>query len=508
MTSVPSRRQPLSGSSPLFYCLLALLLTTVASSCELFKPVDSTRPSTANRPGRNDENLDPVQGRRVFDAETGTYIYVNAPTEPMDTVQWTDAAAAAAAGGVTPITEDGSQAYVPPTPGAPAAPGLPPVRQTGTGRNGSRLLTGYGVDFVLPFLSDRNLDQAESIDANSLWALHFYSGAEIALEELKSGSISFDVRVQDSRANADKMSRILRSPEYERSQLIIGPYLKEQVTQIAESVRGQEKVLISPYSAATAVSDSNTNYIQVNPTLETHLRSLLGHAFRSQGADRIVLVAPAGQRSRLAYFQDEYRLLTGDDQAAPLEELIISGEVPDLEQYLQGRRTVFMVPVYEDETFVSNFLRQAHLNTTSERGDNIAIYGLPQWAAFERLNADFIEGTNVHISSSVFVDRLNPEVRDFRRKFFARFATLPRDEAFIGYDVTKYFLDMAARYGTRFQFELENHPEDVMHTSFRFAPVAVVPADATDVEEAVIDRFENKFVNILRYTDFTYQRVN
>ncbi len=504
MTSVPSRRQPSSGSSPLYYCLLALLLATVASSCELFRPVDSTRPSTTNRPGRNDENLDPVQGRRVFDAETGTYIYVNAPTEPMDTVQWTDASP----GGVMPITEDGTQAYVPPPTAAPTAPGLPSVRQTGTGRNGSRLLTGYGVDFILPFLSDRNPDQAESMDANSLWALHFYSGAEMALEELKRGATAFDVRVQDSRASAQKVTSILGSPAYERSQLIIGPYLKEQVTQIAEAVRGQEKVLISPYSAATGISESNTNYIQVNPTLETHLRSLLGHAYRSQGGDRIVLVAPAGQRSRLAYFQDEYKLLTGDDQGQPLEELIISGEVPDLSQYLQGRRTVFMVPVYEDETFVSNFLRQAYQNTVSERGDNVAIYGLPQWADFERLNADFIAGTNVHISSSVFVDRLDPEVREFRKDFFDRYATLPRDEAFIGYDVTKYFLNMVARYGTRFQFELENSPEDMMHTSFRFSPVAVVPADATDLEEAVIDRFENKFVNILRYTDFAYQRVN
>ncbi len=504
MTSVPSRRQPSSGSNPLFYCLLALLLTTVASSCELFKPVDSTRPSTTNRPRKGDDNLDPVQGRRVFDAETGTYIYVNAPTEPMDTLEWTDASATE----TTPISEDDSQDFVPPPIAAPAAPGLPPVRQTGTGRNGSRLLTGYGVDFVLPFLSDRNPADAQNLDANSLWALHFYSGAEMALDELKAGSTSFDVRVQDSRASKEKVSAILASPEYQRSQLIIGPYLKPQVTQLAEAVRGQEKVLISPYSAATGVSESNTNYIQVNPTLETHLRSLLGHAYRTQGADRIVLVAPAGQRSRLAYFQDEYKLLTGDDQVKPLEELIISGEVPDLSQYLQGRRTVFMVPVYEDEAFVSNFLRQAYQNTLEERGDNVAIYGLPQWADFERLNAEFVEGTNVHISSSVFLDPLDPEVREFRRKFYDRYATLPRDEAYIGYDVTRYFLSMAARFGTRFQFELESNPEDVMHTSFRFSPVAVVPADATNLEEAVIDRFENKFVNILRYTDYAYQRVN
>ncbi|MCP9235573.1 ABC transporter substrate-binding protein [Lewinella sp. JB7] len=504
MTSVPSRRLPSSGNNALYYCLLALLLTTVTTSCELFRPVDSTRPTTGTRPGRGGDDLDPVQSRRVFDPETGTYIYVNAPTEPMDTVQWKEVASEE----VTPIVEDGSHAYVAPAPVAPAAPGLPPVRQTGTGRNGSRLLTGYGVDFVLPFLSDRYREDTERLDANSLWALHFYSGAELALEELREPSISFDVRVQDSRANARKVESIIASPEYQRSQLIIGPYLKEQVTQLADAVRGQEKVLISPYSAATGITESNPNYIQVNPTLETHLRSLLGHAFRTQGADRIVLVAQSGQRARLAYFQDEYKLLTGDDQGEPLEELVISGAIPDLSQYLRGRRTVFMVPVYEDEAFVSNFLRQVYQTTLAERGDNVAVYGLPQWAEFQRLNSDFVQGVNVHISSSVFIDLLDPEVREFRRKFYDRYAALPRDEAYIGYDVTSYFLRMAARYGTRFQFELERHPEDMMHTSFRFAPVAVVPATATDLEEAVIDRFENKFVNILRFQDYAYKRVN
>jgi hypothetical protein len=483
---------------------LFLLLLLTASSCELFKPVDSGGTTTTDRRDRDREDLDPVQSRRIFDEATGSYIYVSAPTSPMDTVQWRDVTAETA----EPVGEDDTYAYQPPPEIDPPAPGLTPVRQTGTGRNGSRLLTGYGVDYVLPFLTDRTSTESEEIDPNSLWALHFYSGAEMALEALNAPDVAFDVRVQDSRGTAQRMERVIASPAFERSQLIIGPYLKSQVTQVAEAVRGLEKVLISPYSAATGVSESNTNYIQVNPTLETHLRSLLGHAFRTQGADRIVLVAPAGERGRLAYFQDEYKLLTGDDAVEPLEEMIISGEVPDLSRYLRGRRTVFMLPVYEDEAFVAAFLRQAYQASVDERGDNVAIYGLPQWLNFGRLNGEFLEGTNVHVSSSVHIDPLNEEVRRFRRAFYDRYAALPRDEAYIGYDITKYFLEMAARFGTRFQFELENNPADLMHTRFRFSPVAVVPATATDLEEAVIDRFENKFVNILRYRDYTYQRVN
>ncbi|WP_157975836.1 ABC transporter substrate-binding protein [Lewinella sp. IMCC34191] len=506
MTSVPSHRQLLSGSSAWCYWLLALLLTTVATSCELFRPVDTTGPTTSTRPDRDGEDLDAVQSRRVFDEESGNYVYVSAPTQPMDTIEWTVIDPI----DNPPIGTDTSYTYTPVDVNSPAAAGLPPVRQLGTGRNGSRILSGYGVDFVLPFLSDRNLDGARAVDPNSLWALHFYSGAELALEDIRAenGEISYDVRVQDSRANPEQMRNVLLSPEYQRSQLIIGPYLKENVTVVADAVNGLEKVLISPYSAATGISEQNLNYIQVNPTLETHLRELMGHAFRTQGADRIVLVAPSGQRARLAYFQDEYRLLTGDDQAPPLEELLIGEEFPALDTLLDGQRTVFMVPVYDNETFVANFLRQVYQATAGDGGDRVAVYGLPQWANFERLNPDFLENTNVHISSSVFIDPLDPAVQSFRRRFYDHYAALPRDEAYIGYDITRYFLKMAGRYGTRFQFELEDNPEDLIHTSFRFAPVAVIPADAANVEEAVIDRFENRFVNILKYTDYAFKRVN
>ena len=57
---------------------------------------------------------------------------------------------------------------------------------------------------------------------------------------------------------------------------------------------------------------------------------------------------------------------------------------------------------------------------------------------------------------------------------------------------------------------LEENPEDLLHTSFRFEPVAVVPANASgnSFEQATLDRFENKFVNILQFRDYAFRRVN
>lgn len=514
MISAPNHQPLLSGNKSSFLAFAALLVLFV-SSCDALKPADPTAPGPRTETGpETDGELDPIQSRRVYDPETGTWVYVqNAPTDRMDTVRWTTVPEERN----PPIVEDGSATYTPPpgtTPAVDPNTGVP-VAQTGTTPEGSRLLSAYNVEIALPFLTDRYLGSEDEVDNNSIWALHFYSGAKMALDEMRGTQTpaSYNVSVQDTRAQPETTKLLTSRPEFTGAHLVIGPYLKGNVTTMAEATRGRETVLISPYSASGGITTNNPNYVQVNPTLETHLRSLIKHAYQTQNAERIVLVTgtdPA-QQARLGYIQDEYKILSGNAQVEPLEELSldINDATVDLNQYLGGRRkTVFIVPVYEDESFVANFLRLLYNVTRDDFGRSVAVYGMPQWQDYTRINFDYYEGTNVHISSSVYIDKLDPAVRAFRRSFYERFAALPRDEAYVGYDVTRYFLRMAAENGTRFQYALEANPEDLLHTKFRFEPVAVVPAGQTNFEQATLDRFENKFVNILRFKEYAFKRVN
>lgn len=522
MTSAPNHQPLSSGNKPGFFTLLVLLLLFV-SSCDALRPVaqKDTPRRTNDRPvperttaEDGDQELDPLQSRRVYDQATGTWVYVgNAPTDKMDTISWT----AIAEERTPPIVEDGSSAYVPP-PGTATTTGAgtaenQPVAQTGTTSDGSRLLSAYNIQLALPFLTDRYLGSEDKVDPNSAWALHFYSGARMALDEMQASATGYNINVQDTEARKGTAQQLVASPDFQQSHLVIGPYLKDNVSVMADAAKGRETVVVSPYSASMNVSNDNPNYVQVNPTLETHLRSLIKHAYQTQNAGRIVLVTGTDprQKARLGYIQDEYKILTGNAAIEPLEEVAIdiNDETVNLREYFGGRgKTVFIVPVYEDESFVSNFLRVLYQTTRQDFGRSVAVYGMPQWKDYQRINFDYYEGNNVHISSSVFIDLLNPAVRSFRRNFYERFAVLPREEAYVGYDVTRYFLRVMSENGTRFQYALEANPEDLLHTKFRFEPVANVPVGATDFERATLDRFENKYVNILRFNNFSFRRVN
>ena len=497
------------------YTFLAFALLTTAA-CDALKPATSPdrddRRTEDRRNGNDDEDLDPIQSRRVYDPETGTYVIVqNAPTGKMDTVVWTDTPEER----MPPITDSGANPYVPPAGGTDGVTGPSVATQLGTGANGSRLLSSYNVDFALPFLTHMYLGSEDQVNENSKWALHFYSGAQMAMDELRSAAKegNFYVGVTDTKADDKQVRELIGEPDFTAAQLIVGPYVKGSVAAMAEAVKDKETVVVSPFSAGTGVSSNNPNYIQVNPTLNTHLKNILDHASTQQGADRIVLVTSGNdaEKSRIAALQTYHKVLKNDAAAEDLEVLTVdinAAADATFDDYLTGRKTVFIVPVYEDESFVANFLRRLYSDTRDDFGRSVAVYGLPQWMDFTRINFDYYEGTNVHVSSSVFVDLLDPAVRSFRREFYDSYATLPREEAYVGYDVTRYFLRMLNEYGTRFQYSLPDNRETLLHTKFHFAPVVEASADGMAVEGGGIDRFENMFVNILQFRDFTFRRVN
>ncbi len=512
MISVPNRLLLLSGNkyTRLVYTSCLLLSLLAASSCELFKPVTSGGGSPTNGQAATKNNeLDPIQSRRVYDPVTGTYVIVqNAPVEKMDTVQWRVISEYEA----RPITEEGTAIFEPVIPSNPnAGNGLNPVQQTGTSDNGARMLSAYNINFLLPFLANR-LDMGESgnspkIDPNSQWALHFYSGAQMALDDLSNQNLQLNVSAQDTKADVNTLKALLTQDPLRNAHLIFGPYMRNNIAELGAQIKGKEQVMVSPYSAATDISPNNPNYIQVNPTLEVHCRNLLAHALSSQNASEIVLVSTSEQKDRLAFFQNAYRELKKNAQITPLTELIVANKQANLSTYANRRDVIFIVPIYEDESFVANFMRQAY-DLSKNRSLNVTVYGLPQWRNFEQVDFNYFEGCNVHISSSVFLDRLDPDVRRFREQFFERFKALPREEAYVGYDVTHYFLRMQQEHGTLFQYQLPRNPEKRMHTEFRFEPVRIPQEGANNFENPRVDRWENTFVNILQFRNYQFTKVN
>lgn len=502
MISAPSRLLPLSGNKLPIAFVLAVAF--ILPGCELF-----TKAQSSKDPSRQNPELDPIQGRRVYDPETGTYVVVKtAPTEAMDTVRW-KLIPASIAPPIVSVKVPTERVLV-----------TDPVKYDPY--TGSELLEAYNVVFALPFVTDRFSAANGQVPPQASWALNFYAGAKMALEELKAEGAQFNVAVMDTKASEAGMNDLIfRNQDFANAHLIIGPYRRENVRLAAEAVKNDRRVLLSPYfTGENMTMDNNPNYIQMNPSLQTHSEALLRYARRIFRPEQIVLVCRnrPQELERLKAFQDLHRQMQAEAFAcdtASLREFIIAEEgeqsTPRInaQALTQNRDTLaIIVPSWSNETFINTLLQQ--LNAARGASSYFTVFGMPQWMEYERIDYNLYQNLNLHLSSSYYINREIPAIQDFQRNYFNQVGILPAPEAFMGYDMTLYACRMLRKYGTRFQFAMENAPGQGLHT--RFEPKAVrrqgqsggVPAP----EGGSVRFFENKFVNILKFEDYRFVKVN
>ena len=491
MILAQSHRLRLNGSSILFI----LALGTLLSSCELFR-----KAQVGEEPTPNKEELDPIPGKKVYDPETGTLVIVEeTPVEVMDTIKWKNIPTDS----IPPIQTQTAQ--VEEESGNPS-------ELIDRGDYGTEYYTAYDISIMLPFLTDRFNSLSSEIYDNSYWALGFYGGVKMALDELNEEGIKLNVTVMDSKANERRVGSLLSTrTELFNAHMILGPYRSDNVRMVAEFAKRNNITYISPHTASSNISNNNPNYIQVSPTLQSHCKAITRHARQNYEGNRIVLVArdkPA-EKARFAYFQEENYLIEGTrNDSVRLEEYLIedndSGNYSsmDIAQFVNpGETTIFIVPSWSNENFIYSFL--AYAKVAKGLNSNIVVYGMPQWMEYDRIDFELYESLNVHVSADTYLDYYDTDIQFFRSRFFDRYGITPRTEAFLGYDVMKYFGKMINKHGTKFQYYMEQDPMKMLHTQFDFERVG--RATTTGAENVPIERFENKYVHILKFQNYQFQ---
>ncbi len=361
----------------------------------------------------------------------------------------------------------------------------------------------YNVSILMPFLTNRVGANPTEITGTSAKALQFYTGAKLALYHLEDEDVNLNVSVFDSKGSAAEVKNILNRSELQNAHMIIGPRSKSVLKEVAKFAKEKKKVLVSPWNPSTGITDDNPYYIQVSPYLNTHLEAIMRDAKSRFRSSQIRLLCRNGgnEASRFKALQDANYIVEGSTNAERLREMIItegSDDVDLADVFVEGDTTVFIIPSWS-EGFVGDILRRIFI---ARQRNPVVVYGMPQWMRFDKISYDYFEKLNVHISSATFVDNESDKIKRFASDFYTLYGTLPTKDAFIGYDVTLYFGRTIAKNGAYFQYKLER--DNRLHTNFDFQQT-YAPND--DSFSRVL-QIENRFVNILRFKDYKFHRVN
>ena len=475
MILVPNHRQRLSGNN-----ILLLLFVGLLFGCNLTK-------KTVDKPkSADEEELEEIIGSRKYNTETGEFEYQTVYREKMDTVSWN-------------------------APSNPATPIEYPENTQVLEHATSEQKDRYKLVLMIPFMSQMVNTSAKQFNNKYEPPVQFYAGVKMALKERSYGATAFEVEVMDTRLSEHHTRQIIVREAFSNVDVVLAPWRSNNLKIVDQQSKNEDFLCVSPIFPSSNIATENPNHIQINPSTETHARATMAYVKRAYPDENIVLIDR--NASNIEPFQLAHFEIEGSKDVDSIKQIIVDESDPkfnelDLSEHLiPGEITVFVVPVSRRsaENFAQQILRLIDVakNMTNEK---VVVFGMENWQNFKKINYDRFESLNLHLTSSSYIDRNRADVREFARSFFAEYGAFPQEEAYKGYDIANFLTEQLERNGTKFQYKLDQTEYNGLHTSYRFEPIYNSEDPAQETYD-YIDRFENKFVHVLKFEEFQYKKV-
>jgi LysM repeat protein len=275
----------------------------------------------------------------------------------------------------------------------------------------------------------------------------FLGGALIAVNEMKNNGLTIKLNTFDI-GNHNSIDRILNAPELKESNLIIAQASVNDLSTLAAYASENRIHLVIPgESKAHTLVRNNPYVIQLYPSEEAVLQKLVSKQYSENIAP--ILIKPVKPDSLML---EKYRTVLKRRFGNIIEQTHQMG-LRNLEYKnimdASKLNLIFVCPVAEsskNQPFVSDLI--ARLNLVKNR---LSVYGNDTWQNFEFIEKSHYFNTNVHLTQPFSVNYNDEATKVFVQQYRKAYNNEPGKYAFLGYDVTYYFLAVLRKYGSEFQ---------------------------------------------------------
>lgn len=258
-------------------------------------------------------------------------------------------------------------------------------------------------------------------------ALDFYSGVLMAVDSAKVMGLSTNVRLYDTRQNANEVNMIINTNSFNDVDAVIGPLVQSTAEAAARKLERQRIPVISPLTKSE--SRNLDNFYQTRPTDERLANAMMSYISENQQGKNLVIIADSAAtavRTRLrgafpaAGWVDPQQGSYVDPEE--LKEALVEGQ----ENWVLLEST--KIGVVSNATSYLNSLTETYditlLTTNKNRSfesDNVSNYHLSRLNFhYPSVDREFIEEAN------------NPFVANYMEKY----GVVPNTYAVRGFDIT------------------------------------------------------------------------
>lgn len=384
----------------------------------------------------------------------------------------------------------------------------------------------YNVALILPFYTDSFPTANGGIYPPSKIGVDYYNGVLAALDTLKQNGLSIKLHVFDSYPES-YVDVLVKGNKLSNMDLIIGPVFNSSMKVMAQFGLSKGIPVWSPFSPASNITVQNPFFYIANPRTVTHAHNMIEFVTDSfKTANLITLYQfTESEKEFLEIYRNHIKNYNHQLSQSLMDSLKLnpqyklrplvlnekfienhSSGLPKIstsaleEMLLVDKTNVIVIPSMKTP-FVLNVLRE--LFPLTEKYD-ITLIGTPTMANDVDLQLNYLNALKTHFSQSYFIDSAF-YTSSFYNAFLERFKCEPSDYAINGYDQMFYLGSLMKNFGTGFRAEMHHVASEGWGTGFELSPVILEP-NANDTMPT-IDYWDNQHLYMLRYNEYTIERV-
>ncbi|MDR1762429.1 MAG: LysM peptidoglycan-binding domain-containing protein [Dysgonamonadaceae bacterium] len=333
------------------------------------------------------------------------------------------------------------------------------------------------IALLLPFGTKENADsQTESVKNMNKRMVEYYEGLLLALKDAKNKGISINLQVYDTGNSTDEIKSIIKKPEMQNVNLIIGGLFDEQIKALARFAKEKDIPYVIPFNSQSNEPYDNPRVFQIN-TPKSNLYSKASSAFIDKyKRDNIIFVFDSNKKDNQIEFINILQNDLKDNNI--LYKTIYTGDLlfNDLTRVMSISLRNVIVPTSDSTLILKQLIETLKAARESNVRYRVSLFGSPSWQVYTNFTDQYFN-LNTTFYAYFYANQTSDEVKNFYetfQKWYGRtlINSFPK-YGILAYDTGNYFISLINSYGSNFYDHINDARYNGLQMNFYFERVNV-----------------------------------
>ncbi|WP_242918128.1 ABC transporter substrate-binding protein [Pontibacter liquoris] len=307
---------------------------------------------------------------------------------------------------------------------------------------------GFDVAVLLPFQLNQPLSQTAR---KNQFVTDLYAGMKLAQDSLAAQGIRINLLAYDASADTTATSNLLRLPELQQMDLVIGPVYKS-TAKVAARFAAQNNInVINPLSQDTDIAKGNEHVFLFEASVATQAKQAATFAYQHFNPKTAVILFENTKDDTT--FAGHYRR----------QFLRLGGKVKVYKKISSSQAgataAIFNGLALEDAGHLAVFSEKmtAAVNTISllqGKAPRLPLITYENWLDINQISLQQLDNLEAYFISPKYVNKYNPVNDWFRSKYISKYNLPPSMYAYAGFEMLYYFGTRLQQFGPQFNQQL------------------------------------------------------